>query len=141
MVDALNRVRRWLKPGGILLDARPTAEPVHLEVRTERATLCAGDLQDAEDGGPNRRHARADAAMMAALARGWFDLEARVAFTYRHHADSVRALQNYVDAKWKDAHFDAEAWRRASAFVKTDPDAELWLNEQATMSRLRPLRD
>ena len=138
MVDALDRVRRWLKPEGILLDVRPTPEPVHLEVRADGMTLCAGDMQDAEGGGPNLRHARADAVMTAALARGRFDLEARLPFTYRHHGDSVRALREYADAEWTDAHFDAEAWRRAGAFMKADPDAKLWLNEQATMSRLRP---
>ena len=141
MVDALNRVRRWLKLGGILLDVRPTAEPVHLEVRTKRATLCAGDVQDAEGGGPNCRHALAEAAMTTALARGWLDLEARLEFIYRHHADGARARRDHVAAQWNDARFDAEAWRRASAFATTDPDAELSLNEQATMSRLRPLYD
>ena len=141
MVDALSRVRRWLKPGGILLDVRPTPEPVHLELQTGLTIVCAGDMQDREGGGPNRRHAQAEVAMTLALASGWFRPEAHWAFAYHHCADSVPELQDYADATWKDARFDDEAWRRAGAFVASETNVEFWLNEQATMTRLVPIAD
>jgi hypothetical protein len=139
MVHALSRARGWLAPHGRLADIRPTPEPAHLEVRTGTTIVRAGDLQDGSTGsGPRTRHLQADAALADALARGWFELEARRELTFRRHADTVGEMREYTRAKWTDACLTDETLDRAAALLAAHPTADLWLTEQLTLSRLRP---
>ena len=139
MVDALNRVRRWLRPQGRLVDIRPTPEPAHLEVRIATQIVSVGDLEDHGAGsGPRTRHAQADAALASAMASGWFVLEERREFSFLRHADTVVAMRDHVEATWKDAGLDEATLERAAALLRAHSEADLSLREQVAMSRLRP---
>jgi hypothetical protein len=140
MVDALDRARHYLRPSGYLIDVHPTPDPAHLEVGPSAAAAddpvdvaAVGDVD--EWSGPQTRHARADAALAEAVARGWFAVEAQQEFQFRRYADSVSEMREHFRT-WKGAVLDEAAWRRAAALGRARPAAQLWLREQVSVARL-----
>lgn len=134
MVDALLRAQRLLRPNGCLVDVHPTVESAHVEVGLDIHT---GDLH-AEDA--RRRHAAADAALAAIVARGIFTVEGAQEFSFRRYADSVEELRDYAAEKWTDAHFDEATLTRTRDALRAHPIASLLLREQARVTKLRPTR-
>lgn len=140
MVDALHRAHGWLRPTGCVIDAHPTAEPAYLEVQLAVGIVAVGRINDIdEQAGPSSRHARADAAIAAAVARGWFAIEARVEFSFHRHADTVSEMRSHVQGKWKGAALDESALQQAASLQGAEPSARLWVREQVGIARLRPL--
>ena len=134
MVDALLGARRLLRPNGCLVDVHPTVESAHVEVGLD---TCTGDLH-AEDA--RRRHAAADAALAAIVARGVFTMEGAREFSFHRYADSVEELWEYVAVKWTDARFDDATLNRTREALRSHPAASLRLHEQARIATLRPVR-
>jgi len=142
MVDALRRAHEWLRPAGILVDIRPTAEPAYLEVQLASGIVVAGRVSDISDqAGPNARHARADTALAMALNRGWFVSERHLEFSFLRYADRIAEVRNHVRGEWMGARIDDEALDRAARLQATEPGARLRLREQVGIGRLRPVRD
>lgn len=140
MVDALQRAHGWLRPTGSLVDVRPTAAPAHLEVQLAAGIVSVGRVSDVNDLiGPNARHARADVALAAAVARGWFVLEEQREFSFHRHADTVEEMRDYVRGKWMGAALDDRSLQRAAALQLSEAGARLWLREQVGIARLRPI--
>ena len=140
MVDALQRAHGWLRPTGCVLDAHPTAEPAYLEVQSAAGIVAVGRINDIdEQAGPSSRHARADAALATAVTRGWFAIEARSEFSFHRHADSVSEMRSHVQGKWKGAALDEIALQQAATLQGAEPSARLWVREQVSIARLRPL--
>jgi hypothetical protein len=140
MVNALQRAHGWLRPTGYLVDVRPTAEPAHLEVQLAAGIVSVGRVSDINDQiGPNARHARADVALAAAVARGWFVPEAQRELSFHRHADSVEEIRDHVHGKWMGAALDEPSLQRAAALQISEPRARLWIREQVGIVRLRPL--
>jgi len=141
MVDALGRTRRWLAPGGCVIDLHPTPEPGRLEVLTAGGVVTAGDLQD--DGhakGPFGRHANADRAVATAIAHGWFALDERRTFTYLSHGETLADIQRHMAAKWRETHINERTLARALAMLGANAGATPRLREEVTIARLRPIR-
>jgi hypothetical protein len=139
MVHALERARRYLKPDGYLIDVHPTPEQARLEVGLGTDVVGVSTVDDVDDSsGPRTRHARADAALAEAVARGWFVVEEQLEFQFRRYADTVSEMQDHFRT-WKGAVLDWRAWKRAAALRRAHPDAPLWLREQVSIARLRPL--
>src|SRR5437763_16010483 len=139
MVDALNRIRHWLAPAGTLVDIRPAPVRVSLEVVAGDACSVAGHLADTDaERGPSIRHTRAEEAMSTALARGWYIVEARDAFSFLHQADTLAAMRDHVASLWKHARFDEDSWRRAEASMNSRRAAVVQLREEVIAARLRP---
>jgi hypothetical protein len=140
MVHALHSVRAWLRPAGCLVDLRPTPEAAVLAVHLAAGPVAVGRVVDLEGrAGPQRRHAQAEAAAAAAVARGWFALEERHELTFRRYADSAVEMRDYVESKWSGGALEAGALQRAKTLLRTEPDAALCMREQVTIARLRPL--
>jgi hypothetical protein len=100
MVDALDRVRRCLRTTGYLIDVHPTPEQAHLEIGLATGVVGIGVVDDVdESNGPRTRHARADAALAEAVARGWFAVEQRLEFQFRRYAETVSELQKHVGSR------------------------------------------
>jgi hypothetical protein len=139
MVHALERARHYLRPDGCLIDVHPTPEQARLEigVGTDVVDLSVVDDVD-ESSGPRTRHARADAALAEAVARGWFVVEEQQEFQFRRYADTVAEMQDHFRT-WKGAVIDGRAWERATALQRGRPDSRLCLREQVSIARLRPL--
>lgn len=140
MVDALRRAHGWLRPTGYLVDVRPTAEPAHLEAQLASGIVGVGRVSDVNDlVGPNARHARADAALAEAVARGWFLQEARRELSFYRHADTADEMRDHIRGKWMGAAIDERSLQQAAALRHREPAARLWLREQVGIARLRPL--
>jgi hypothetical protein len=140
MVDALHRAHGWLRPTGLFVDIHPTAEPAYLEVQSAAGIVGVGRVNDIdEQSGPSSRHAKADAALAAAVTRGWFAIEARREFSFHRYADTVSELRSHVQGKWRGAALDQAALQRAATLQGTEPNARLWVREQVSIARLRPL--
>jgi hypothetical protein len=134
MVDALLRAQRLLRPNGWLVDVHPTVESAHVEIGLD---LHTGDLH-AEHA--RSRHAAADAALAAIVAREVFTIEGAQEISFRRYADSVEELRDYVAEKWTDAHFDEATLTRTRDAMRAHPTASLWLREQVRVTKLRPAR-
>ena len=142
MVDALRRAHGWLRPAGLLVDIRPTAEPAYLEVQLASTIVVAGRVGDEKETvGPNERHARADTALAVALDRGWFVSERHLEFSFLRYAHRIAEVRNHVRGDWMGASIEDEALDRAARLQATEPGARLRVREQIGISRLRPVRD
>jgi hypothetical protein len=131
MVHALHRAHAWLAPGGCLLDLRPTAETARIE--GDHAPLGCLDA-DAAD----RRHAAADAALMAALEEGLFRVDDQREFWFLTHGDSIDELREHVHASWRDSRVSEALAARATAVRRAKPAVALSVAEQLQIRRLLP---
>ena len=92
MVHALSEARRALKPGGRLIDLRPTMRNRSVELALTSATLFIGEI-DSASSFPD--HAAANAALDTALAGGEFRLEHQTTFHYISDLDSLADLREF----------------------------------------------
>ncbi len=92
MVHALLEARRALKPGGRLIDLRPTMRNRRVELELSSATLFIGEIDSASTFSD---HVAANAALAAALAAGDFRLEHQTTFHYLSDLDSLADLRDF----------------------------------------------
>lgn len=92
MVHALAEARRVLKPGGFLIDLRPTMRNRRVELELGGATLFIGEIDSATTF-PD--HEAANAAMDAALAAGEFRPEHQTTFHYLNDLDTLADLRDF----------------------------------------------
>ena len=92
MVHALSEARRALRPGGRLIDLRPTMRNRRVELDLPGATLFLGEI-DASCTFSD--HLAANAALDAALAAGDIVLEQSTSFAYVTDLDSLADLREF----------------------------------------------
>ena len=92
MVYALSEARRALKPGGRLIDLRPTMRNRRVELELSSATLFIGEIDSASTF-PD--HVAANAALAEAQAAGEFRLEHQTTFHYLSDLDSLADLREF----------------------------------------------
>lgn len=90
MVHALSEAQRALRPGGRLIDLRPTMRNRRVELDLPGATLFLGEI-DSSSTFPD--HLAANAALEAALIAGDILLEHETAFAYVTDLDSQADLR------------------------------------------------
>lgn len=136
MVHALEKIARLLKPGGILIDIHPTAEPSAIEVRIgDRLTLAGwlhetGDYSEYED---------ADEALARVARNGLFAVERQGTFEFITRADTLADLRKHISEEWEDAFIDDITSARIEELMSTaERDKEILLRESARIARLRP---
>lgn len=106
MVDALRRVHRVLRSGGVLLDVHPTAINAAVEVGGQFAGLV-------DAGGGPARHAAADIALFAAVSEQLFVVDRAVEYDFFTCGDSIDELRDYIVDNWRDARIDEAVVERA----------------------------
>jgi len=92
MVHALSEARRALKPGGRLIDLRPTMRNRTVELELPGATLYIGEIDSASTF-PD--HVAANEALDAALAAGEFRLEHKTTFEILSDLDTLADLREF----------------------------------------------
>jgi len=138
MVHALEKIRRLLKPDGILIDIHPPPEPSSIEVRIDRQTIPAGWLQESDD---YTEYEDADDALARVVRSGLFAVEREGAFVLITHADTVAELREYVAEEWEEARVDDITAMRAEDLLSTpERDKEVILRESVRIARLRPAK-
>jgi hypothetical protein len=135
MVDALRRAIVLLRPAGCILDVHPTVTPADVKVETPAGRDVLGRV---EAPGAWHRHARADAAVGAAIEQGFLTADGAVEFSFRRYGESIDELRGYLAQKTTDAHVAPETIDRARAAQAQWPRAPLWIEEYVRLTKLRP---
>jgi hypothetical protein len=106
MVDALRRTRGWLRPGGLLVDLHPLADP---------ALLIVGDtiVGPIDNGAAPSRHQAATDAIAAAVREGLFRIADSTEFDFSTYADTLDELQDYIVSEWRDGRIADTTMKRA----------------------------
>ena len=139
MVHALEKIRRLLKPGGILIDIHPTCEPATIEVRLGAQEIPAGWVQETDDYSD---YEHADQAVAAAVAGGLFAIERQAVFEFVWHADSLAALRAFLEDEWEAARIDDITAGRVDELLDSPQrDKEVIMRESIRIARLRSLPD
>jgi hypothetical protein len=137
MVDALCRMRRWLKRNGWLIDLRPAHTVPEIVIGSDEHATVVGVLTvEAER---HERHAAANGALEEVLDRHLFVLEESREFAFLRYADSAEALRDYIAERWRQTRLDDTTCLRAAAALTDQTGARLWLHERVAIRRLRPL--
>ena len=106
MATALAEAHRVLRPGGVLLDIHPTADPLWLELWTLRPGDPEGSVDPADydqqplghlaPGDMQPNFAAATATLAAAPAQGYAEAEARQ-FDFRFFFDTLDELSDHLE--------------------------------------------
>jgi len=135
MVHALQEVWRALVPAGQLIDLRPRAGYLPLEIIGRGQVSFAGWIDDTRDMPDDRA---ANAALARMLEAGWFGHEAEAAFDYALYWANLAELRAYVAQRWHRVVLPeatlAAAERR---LLKSRPGARLRVRRPVIISRYR----
>jgi len=135
MVHALHRIRKLLKPGGVLIDIHPGSRRPELFVRLRSGRRFTGYLEETDNF---VEYAQAQSALKEAVQDGTFRLDHSGEFTFVTHADTMPDLQDYLAENWKDAILTPEVLANATAAC-TQPGVQgIELVEQIAIARLKP---
>jgi hypothetical protein len=114
MVDALREARRVLTRRGVLIDVRPVAAPIVVEVMIAAQAIWMAEVaaSSPED------LAAADAAMQHAVSREWLAFEKSIPFDFEIFCDTAAELRAYAaETKLRGAEipYDQLELRRRAA--------------------------
>lgn len=130
MVDALRHARQWVTREGSVIDVHPTATPAWLEIGDQSmGTLDAGDA--------TARHARATAAVEAALHEGLFTEAAAVDFVFHTYGDSIDELRDYIVTHWRSTRMGDHLIESARLRIRAHPHDRPCVVEQIRLTHLR----
>lgn len=93
MVHALEETQRVLRPGGKIIDLRPTTRQRVVEVVLGRTRLQVGEIDAAAS---NAGRVAADRALDAAQRAGLLRLEHKETFWYMNEMDSLADLRDFA---------------------------------------------
>lgn len=96
MVNALCEAQRVLTPSGVLIDVRPVAAPIVVEVVLPTQAVWAKTV---ESYSAPEDIAAADSAVEHAIWREWFAFETKLLFDFEIYCDSAVELRIYTDAR------------------------------------------
>ena len=137
LVDALRKVHRSLRRGGLLLDVRPQPQPLPIEVRTGAGPTDLGQLEHSP--GFIRTMSNADRALASLERDGTCRNEREVEFLLLRHFESLAEWQEYMV---KEAQYyvslDATVSEAIGRRLAT-AGSELVLREWVRASRFRRL--
>lgn len=92
MVHALSEAGRVLRPGGLLIDLRPTARNRRVELELAEARLHIGEIDSSNSAAEKRM---ADEALQATLERGLFRAEHQARFEFVTDLDTLEDLREF----------------------------------------------
>ena len=135
VVDALRKLHRTLRPGGVLLDIHPRAMPSTIEVRGRDGPTPLGQIEFSPRF--NTAISNAEQALASTEAEGLFAGEQQAEFPVLYHFDSALQWLDYLTSQ--AAYYVppdeavVEAVRGAMAML----DAEMLMSESVRATRFR----
>jgi hypothetical protein len=136
-VDVLNKVHRWLRPGGQLLDLQP--EPEWLDVEVGLRDARAIHLGQIDTSSLMRSIGSARAALMSVVDHGLFKHERELIFDFDSHFFSVDEWLRYRQARRSTSVLDPSIVDRARELLAAD-GAEVRVKERVRATRYRSKR-
>lgn len=135
MVHALERIRDYLQPGGLLIDIHPSGEPPPIDVRLGTAIHRVGWVAEEDD---YEEYAQADEALAEAVRRGWYTVRQAERFAFTTYADNMDDLLTHLTNTWEDAIISERMIQQANDWLNSiEPDREIILREWIKMSCLQ----
>jgi hypothetical protein len=125
MVDALDEIRRTLKPSGILIDLRPVESNWSVEVSSSTGNQVAGRLNDMPMGLADDE--AAFKAMREVESRGWYIKEKEEEFAFFYYWDMPSEMKEFMETEWEDFEKMEESVYRAvqSLWSQANADAQV----------------
>jgi len=133
MVDALKEIWRALKPAGILIDLRPRAAKLPLDILYKDDAISVGWVDDSRDLVDD---IAADKAIAKMVSQGYFVLERKATFSYLMYWDALEELTMHVTDRWRSAQLDettVDNTRRL--LVERGPAAKLRTHREMRIAR------
>ena len=134
-MHALERIRAWLRPGGLLLDLHP--EPVRPTVVLGYDGLRAVHLGEVDNSRLVGNVHAARAALALVVERGWFARERSQLYDFISHFGSVDSWLRYREERRSTSVVEPALIARAREMMLARPSAELRVREQVLATRLR----
>ncbi len=101
MVNALKEAWRVLTPRGVLLDLRPLAQDMSIEIACQDSVAVTGFV----DGAPGKPHDDAcDVSLASVQGEGWFASEHQRVFDLPVYFDTVDDMQRYLEENFRVRH-------------------------------------
>jgi hypothetical protein len=140
MVHALSEIRRVLVPAGIMVDLRPMAGRLPIEIVSTRAIYETGHMQDLESC--IRDDEFANHAMAKAQQQGWFIREAEDFFPYVYSWDTPSEMEEWIETEWQDFTRldDLSKQETRSAWASADADACVQVKVRMLITRWKVIR-
>ena len=134
MVDALKRVRGWLRPAGSLVDVHPTSAVAVVMV----GHTIAGPLQT---GSAPSRHQAATEAIASVLRERLFTKHDQMEFEHSTYAETLEELQKFIVEDWCEAQIGDATMARGQALMRDAPGVKPRVRERVSAARLLPRDD
>lgn len=135
MVHALEEARRALKPGGVLIDLKPTARNRRVELELAGARLHIGEIDGAKAAEDKRL---ADAALNHAVDSGRFRREHHERFEYVSDLDTVADLREFA-ASLRRSVMPPALPRRIQELTAGSGDFRIRIRREMSIGRYRAL--
>ena len=136
MVHALQEAHRALRPGGILIDLRPSVQNRRIDLELPSGRLAVGEIDSSATAAD---HQAADDALRGALARGLFRGEHDADFELLIDLDSVEDLRGYAAALRRSVLPDDVLDRLARRVADVDGDFVIRVRRGMMIARYRKL--
>ena len=135
MVDALQEIWRVLRPLGILIDLRPRAAKLPLDILYYGDLIPTGWIDDSRDEVDD---IGADEALMTVTGQGYFSLEQYTTFPYLMYWDTLEELRQYTADRWRSVQLDEATLRNAHRLLTAcGPAAKLRTHREVQIARYR----
>ncbi len=135
-MHALSEVRRVLRPGGSLIDLRPTARNRQVELELSEARLHIGEIDGSNSAAEKLL---ADEALQAGLDRGLFTVEHRAQFEYISDLDTLEDLREFAAGLRRSVMPEALPRRIAALTAGEREDYLIRIRREMIIWRLRRL--
>lgn len=136
MVHALEKIRSFLRPHGVLLNIHDLPRPAQIEVHTPDSQTFAGFLLSHTDFENQRL---ADEALAQAVENGSFSSVEVHYFNYPIQADTLSDLEELLADSWENSYLQVGTKERISDLLSSAGDrGEIVLRLTARLSILIP---
>ena len=136
MVHALSEAGRVLRPGGLLIDLRPTARNRQVELELAEARLHIGEIDSSNSAAEKRM---ADEMLQAALERGFFRAEHQARFEFVTDLDTLEDLREFGTRLRRSVMPDGLPRRIAALTAGGGEDYLIRIRREMIIWRLRRL--
>ncbi|MBL8098461.1 MAG: class I SAM-dependent methyltransferase [Anaerolineales bacterium] len=124
-IDALNEIRRLLKPNGIFIDLRALESNWQVEIQDAQQYQLAGRLNESPGGVEHDEGA--NQAMREVESKGWYIKEKENEFDFFYYWDTPSEMKEFMESEWEDFEkMDEKVYRKTSSlWISAGADARV----------------